>query len=247
MWIYFILAAMFIIIGVAIHVFKMYFLIAGFNTMSKAKKVNVDQEGLGQLMGYYSYSNGAVFLIIGILNAFDINITITPGLVFLTISTVYLLIKSQKFDKNLFDEDGKMHKKEKKNLIASLGIIGVILVAVTILLVFSSQATKLTFSDEGFKIHGMYGETYRSEAIDEIKLIDQLPTIKMRTNGSALGAHLKGHFQTTELGSVKLFVNKKKAPFILLKTNNKIIIFNLSDAAKTKEAYDQIKGYLGGL
>lgn len=244
MWIYFIMAAIFIVTGVAIHVFKMYFLIAGFNTMSKAKKEKVDQEGLGQLMGYYSYSNGLVFLIIGILNALDINITITPGLIFLTISTVYLLIKSQKFDRNIFDKDGKMRKEEKKNLVASLSIIGVVLVFVILLMTFSSQATKLTFSDEGFKIHGMYGETYSSEAIDEVKLIEKLPTIKMRTNGSALGSNLKGHFQTTELGSVKLFVNKKKAPFILLKINNKIIIFNLSDATKTKEAYDKIKGYL---
>lgn len=234
---------MFIVMGLAIHVFKMHFLIAGFNTMPKAKKENVDQEGLGRLMGYYSYANGAVFLIIGILNYFDIKISITPGIVFLAISTVYLLIKGQKFDKSIFDDDVKTRKGKKEKLITALTITGVTatLVAVSIIMVFSFKATKLTFSDDGLQIHGMYGETYTFEAIDEIKLIDNLPNIEKRTNGSALGTKLKGHFKVAELGSVKLFVHTNKSPFVFLKSNDKIVIFNLDDSAKTKEAYEQIK------
>jgi hypothetical protein len=243
MWVNFIIASMFIAMGLAVHVFKMYFLIAGFNTMPKEKKENVDKEGLGRLMGYYSYANGAVFLIIGIMNAFDIKISITAGIVFLAISTVYLLIKAQKFDKNPLDGDGKMNKGKKEKLIASIAItaVTVTLVAVVIMIIFSSQSTKLTFSDDGLRIHGMYGETYSFEVIDEIKLIDNLPNIERRTNGSALGTNLKGHFTTTELGSLKLFVNTKKSPFILLQSNDKIVIFNLDDAANTKAAYEQIK------
>jgi hypothetical protein len=52
----------FILIGLAVHVFKWYFLISGYNTMSKEKKANVDTEGLGRLMGIYSYVNGGVFI-----------------------------------------------------------------------------------------------------------------------------------------------------------------------------------------
>jgi hypothetical protein len=243
MLINFIMAGMFIVMGLAIHVFKMHFLIAGFNTMPKSKKENVDQEGLGRLMGYYSYANGAVFLIIGILNAFKIEISITPGIVFLAISTVYLLIKGQKFDKNPLDDHGKMNKGKKEKLITALTITATTatLIAVAIMMVFSFKATKLTFSDDGFKIHGMYGETYSFEVIDEIKLIYNLPNIEKRTNGSALGTKLKGHFKVAELGSVKLFVHTNKSPFIFLKSNDKIVIFNLDDSAKTKAAYEQIR------
>lgn len=244
MWIYFIMGGIFIVTGLAVHVFKMYFLIAGFNTMPKSKKENVDQEGLGKLIGYYSYANGAIFLIIGILNAFNIEISIIPGIVFLAISTIYLLIKAQKFDKNIFDQDGKMRKGAGKKLIAPLGITGVTLVVVAIMMVFSSQATKLTFSDNGLQIHGIYGQSYSWAVIDEVKLIDNLPELGMRTNGFALGANLKGNFQTTQLGAVKLFVNTTKSPFILLKSNDKIVIFNLADADKTKVAYEQIRVYL---
>lgn len=50
----------FIAMGLAVHVFKWYFLISGYNTMPKEKKANVNTEGLGRLMGIYSYVNGGV-------------------------------------------------------------------------------------------------------------------------------------------------------------------------------------------
>lgn len=53
MWFYFMIAGFFIAIGLAVYVFKWYFLIAGYNTMSKEKKVNVDTKSLGRLMGPY--------------------------------------------------------------------------------------------------------------------------------------------------------------------------------------------------
>jgi hypothetical protein len=94
--------------------------------------------------------------------------------------------------------------------------------------------------DEGLQVHGMYGEIYAWESIEEIELSEELPNIEMRTNGSGFGSHLKGHFRTTEYGVVKLFVNANKPPFIYLQSNGKIAIFNLADAQKTEEAYEEI-------
>ena len=62
------------------------------------------------------------------------------------------------------------------------------------LLFFSSQATKVTFLEEGLQIHGMYGEVYAWNSIEDVILMEELPTIVMRTNGSALGSNLKGYF-----------------------------------------------------
>ena len=240
MWFYFIVALMFIMIGIAVHVFKWYFLIAGYNTMSKEKKEKVNTKGLGRLMGIYSYANGIVFLVMGILHAIDIKIGITTALVFFGISTVYLLIKAQKYDGNLFDEDGKMRKGAGKQLAIPISITGVTFLAVAILMIFSSQPTKVSFLEEGLQVHGMYGEIYAWESIDEIVLMETLPNIEWRTNGSALGSHLKGNFITTEFGAVKLFVNERKAPFVYLQSNGKIAIFNLADAEKTEDVYEEI-------
>ena len=240
MWTCFIMAATFILVGIAVHVFKWYFLIAGYNTMPKEKKEKVNVKALGKLMGIYAYANGIVFFVMGILYALDIKISMTPAFVFMGISTVYMLIKAQKYDGNLFDEKGKPQKDAGKQLAVPIIITLVTFLAVGILMFFSAQPTKISFLEEGLKVHSMYGEIYAWESIEEIELLETLPNIEMRTNGSGLGSHLKGNFRTTEFGAVKLFVNAKKPPFIYFESNGKITIFNLADAQKTEEAYEEI-------
>jgi hypothetical protein len=233
MWFYLIIGAFFIAIGLAVHVFKWHFLIAGYNTMSKEKKANVDTEGLGRLMGVYSYINGGILIVMGVLYAFGLKPVLTPVIMLFGISTIYLLIRAQKYDGNIYDKSGKMIEGAWKQFVLPVGTVVVTLIFVVILMFFSSQETKVTFLEEGLQIHGMYGETYRWESIEEVRLIESLPNIELRTNGSALGSSLKGHFRTTEYGSVKLFVDTKKPPFILMQSSGGMVIFNLSDIEQT--------------
>jgi hypothetical protein len=240
MWFYIATGAFFIAIGLAVHVFKWYFLIAGYNTMSKEKKAKVDTEGLGRLMGIYSYVNGGVFIVVGLLHALGLKPSMTPVIVFFTISTVYLLIKAQKYDGNIYDENGILRKGAWKQFILPVGIVVVTLIFVGILMYLSSQPTRVTFIDEGVQIHGMYGDIYPWDAIEAVELVEELPTIEMRTNGSALGSKLKGHFRTRELGPVKLFVDTQKPPFIYLETDDRVIIFNMNNEDETQEFFREM-------
>ncbi len=239
MW-FLIMGAFFIAIGLAVHILKWHFLIAGYNTMPKEKKANVDTKGLGRIMGIYSYVNGSVFIVVGILQSLGLKPALTPVIVFFSISTVYLLIKAQKYDGNIFDENGKLRKGAWKELTLPFSILIVTLILVAVLMLFSSQSTKVTLLEEGIQIHGMYGDIYMWESIDTVKLIEELPTIEMRTNGSALGSNLKGHFRTSELGSVKLFVNIQSPPFIYIETDSRVIIFNMKNEDETKEVYNKM-------
>ena len=117
------------------------------------------------------------------------------------------------------------------------GVIGVVsFIFVGVLLFFSSQPTEVNVLEESVEIKGMYGDVYTWESISNVELIKELPTIELRTNGSALGSKLKGHFRTTEYGSVKLFVDADKSPFIFLETDKGIVIFNL----ETEEMFEAI-------
>jgi hypothetical protein len=129
MWFYLIIGLFFIIMGLAVHVFKWYFLISGYNTMSKEKKANVDTEGLGRLMGIYCYVNGGLFFVVGVLQAIGLKPVLTPAIVFFCISTVYFLIKAQKYDGNIYDENGKLRKGAWKQF----ALLGGILVVTVIL------------------------------------------------------------------------------------------------------------------
>lgn len=87
--------------GLAVHKFKKYWLIAGYNTMSKEEREKVDAAGLGRLVGIYLYLNGAVFILAGILEASGVRHGMTAALIFMAVSTVFVLIKAQKYNKKL--------------------------------------------------------------------------------------------------------------------------------------------------
>lgn len=121
-----------------------------------------------------------------------------------------------------------------------VGIVIATLIFVAVLMFFSSQETKVTFIGNGIKIHGMYGDFYAWNSIEDVELMEELPTIERRTNGSALGSNLKGYFRTKELGTVKLFVNTQNPPFIYLETDKGVIIFNMRNKDETQEIFGEI-------
>jgi hypothetical protein len=242
--IYIAIGVFLILVGLAVHVFKWYFLISGYNTMPKAKKANVDVAGLGRLMGIYFYINGGIVIGMGLMQLMGLKPLHTMAIGFFCISTLFMLIKAQKYDGNVFDEQGKLRKGAWKQYILPLVIVVIVLIFVGVLFVFSSQPTEVTLGSEGIQIQGMYGDDYPWSTIKTIELLDALPTIEMRTNGSALGSHLKGYFQTKEMGPVKLFVNTETPPFILMETAEGVVILNLNDQSETRELYNNMMNKL---
>lgn len=241
MWYYFAPAALvFILLGLAVHVGKWYFLIAGYNTMSKEQQAKVNTRALGRLIGFYCYANGGMSLLMGVLAELDIPSGITLGFIFFSVSTIYVLVKAQKYDGNLYDAAGKLRQGAGRKLAVVLGGMLVVFLAVGLLMYFSSRPTQVTILEEGLGVQGMYGEVYSWDSIQEVFLLEKLPRIEARTNGSAVGSHLKGHFRTTEYGPVKLFVDSETPPFVYLKSGEKVVIFNLADAEETRVIYEAI-------
>ncbi len=240
MHVYFITAAIFLALGLMVHVFKWHFLIAGYNTMSREKKKNVDTEGLGRALGYYGYANAAVFLLTGILDAAGIKLGMTPAMVFFAVTTLVMLVRTQKYDGNLYDAQGQLRPGAGKKLAVSLGVMGITLAGVALLMLYLAQPIQVSFLEPGLQIRGMYGDTYAWGDIDEVSLEEKLPAIELRTNGSAVGDHLRGYFRTREYGSVKLFLDDREPPFIFMKVKGEIIILNRGSAAQTLDTYHNI-------
>lgn len=239
-WIFAGIGLFFILIGLSVHKLKWHFLIAGYNTMSKEEQAKVDIARVGKILGIFSYVNGAAFILLGILLFYGIESATIPIFAFFFISLVYVIIKAQKYDRNTFDEQGKRIKGKSKRFYAPIIKIGITLVLVFGLMFYFSQDTKVTFLDEGIKIHGMYGDVYTWDSITSVELKENLPTIEVRTNGADIGANLRGHFRTKEFGGVVLSVNKKHSPFIYLYAQDKLVIFNHSDPEQTKETFAKI-------
>lgn len=241
MWFYFLLGTIIIGMGLLVHKGKAYFLISGYNTYSKEKKKNVNVEAIARYMGLYSYLNGFIAYLAGILTALDVKNLMAPVIVFFVVSTVVLLVKIQKYDGNMFDKDGRLKKDGKKQLVIVGIITGITVIFVGAVMFFSTRPTTVVQYEDSFEIKGMYGEEVPYEEIVTVELLEHLPAITMRTNGSAVGPKLRGHFNTREYGAVKLFLDKSRPPYIYIETTKRRIVMNLQDKGKTSDFYEFLK------
>ena len=100
-------------LGVLVKHYKAYWLISGYNTMSKEKKKNVDIEGLAKFTGNMCFAIGIV-MILGTA-AISLSQEILGTIIFTAFFplTVYMIIKAQKYDGNNFNPDGTMKRKSK--------------------------------------------------------------------------------------------------------------------------------------
>jgi len=160
-------------------------------------------------------------------------VSTTPAALFTLISTVCFIMIAQGSDK-------RAGFRQRRGGVGSVVFTVAVLVLVGILMIYATRPTKVTFLDTGLKLHGMYGVQYSWEEIEQVKLLQELPTIRTRTNGSAVGSHLKGYFQTAEYGKVKLLVDRSKPPFIYLEVDNSIVIFNVGTAEETEALFQEL-------
>ncbi len=118
---------LFAVLGVLIKHFKWYFLISGYNTMSKERKKQVDIEALGNFLGNY------LFLIAGLqfLGAYLLYINIPEASQVIPLAVValiiYMLVNAQKYDSGALNPDGTM-KISTKLILGTVFILFVVLV-----------------------------------------------------------------------------------------------------------------------
>ena len=212
-------------------------LIAGYNTMPKDKKKNVDIDGLSTYMrnsliiiglsiiaGYY------VFKWIGftvIANSMILIVTI--------IGVTIMVINAQRFDHN-------KNKSKTKETKLTYFILGLVIVFVIGLIAYGYIPSKAIINNDNIKFTGMYGFEMNVSEIDNIELSDTIPTIKMRTNGFSFGVVDKGFFNLDKFGKTRLLIHSDQAPFLIIsKSDADKIIINFRDKTETEQIFEEIK------
>ncbi|MBR4146829.1 MAG: DUF3784 domain-containing protein [Bacteroidales bacterium] len=137
------------------------------------------------------------------------------------------------------DKSGKLVKSARASRIA-WGFSWVVMVGAAIVLALSFRPTRITVGEETIKISGMYGREIPVTDIVSVDLIDEMPPIAMRTNGSDTGNQAKGHFKFKNGEKCMLFIHKQ-APYIQLRTTTDLYYLNLSDKEKTLELFETMK------
>lgn len=117
---------------------------------------------------------------------------------------------------------------------------GVTMLIVAVVLALSFRPTNITVGEENIKISGLYGREIPVAEIVSVELLDEMPPIAMRTNGSDTGKQAKGHFRFSNGDHCMLFIHKQ-APYIQLRTKDDLYYLNLSDKEKTVELFETLK------
>lgn len=228
------IAALLVFIGWGVHKKKWYFLISGYNTMSKEQQQNVDVEKLAKSIAYMSYIIALLLVLLGVFTHYELWTLLTITTLLIIVVPFIVMIRSNKYY-----TDGK-GGQNKKVVTISLIVTVITLIFVGIVLFTSMRPTTYTIEEKSITISGSYGDTIAFDEIEQLELLDEMPAIRVRTNGSAIGSKLKGNFKLENGERVKLFIDKAIPPFIKLTTKDEIYYFNETDTQKTKDLFEQL-------
>lgn len=230
------LAALLVFLGWGIQVKKWYFLISGYNTMSEEEQAQVDIEPFAKSIALMTYIMAALLLVLGVTIQYDLYTLsmIVTGL--LVIVPFFFVIKGQKYF-NGVTSTGSNKKSAKITTV----IMVITIIFVGVLMFFSTQPTKYDVTAEGISISGMYGEDYSWDAVEYITFMTELPEIAARTNGSAVGAKLKGNFKFKNGEKAVLFVDKSVPAFIRIETDSKTVILNEPTVEETENLFELLQ------
>ena len=222
--------------GIAIKYFKWYFLISGYNMMSKKQKENVDIKSLGNLMGNFMFLIASIIGISGYMQNLgykNISLIIMLSMIPLII---ILLIKAQKYDHN------KQNSKDRKiKYTVAIGIILLTLVITSGFLIVGIIEPKVDISSDKIMISGLYKRTIEVSNIKEITLEDTIPRVLRKTNGFDFGYTLRGNFELEGEGIASIYIQENQSPYIVIKTDQRLVILNYKDSERTQSLYNDLE------
>lgn len=198
---------------------KMYWLIAGVNTASAEQKAKMDLESIGKAVGKMSLSLALINFISALTwksgeSSFFIAMAAN------ILIPVITIVKIRKYDTN---------RKTKGETILASSFTLVILIGVGILFLTTMKESNVTIEGDSVKVSGIFGRRVPIADIEDIRIVDTLPVVTMRTNGAGIGSVLKGRFKLVGASRAYLYLYKSGGPYILIETLDYPVYLNFRD------------------
>ncbi|MGL5068770.1 MAG: DUF3784 domain-containing protein [Sarcina sp.] len=217
------ISIIFLAMGLMVHVFKMHFLISGYNMMTNSQKDDVNVRALAKLMGICCYIISGIFIVAGILENKYPNIEIIAfGVMMITL--VYMFICGRRFYVT-----GIAYDSEVKSAFFIMLFPSAIFLFV---MVYTFGPINVMAEEEGLRVEGNFIE-YKE--IEEIDFLEKLPESD-KVFGSGIGNFNKGDFDVEGYGECKLYTSNDEHT-IVVKAEDKTYIFNNRE---TKIIYQQL-------
>ena len=248
---YVILATGLVLIVAAWLCYKYPNLINPYGSLPPERKALVDIEGLKKAFAIISGVTGLLLVFTATLQMLkvideDVSGVTLMVLTFIMIVLLFIVMRRYNgFGRDRFGTIANPVVASKEPWVRATSkvtwiITGLPMVFVAIILVLSFRSPQITVEEETVKISGMYGREIPIADIISVDLLDEMPPIAQRTNGSDTGTQAKGHFKFKNGEKCMLFIHKK-APYIQLRTTSNLYYMNFSDREKTVELFETLK------
>lgn len=218
-------------------------LISGVNTMSKERLSKVDLEGLKRVVRNALLICGVVIILLGGLSTLvhipeGVHFALMMAVVFGMVIAVLLL--SRRYDAGMQGEAGK--KERRKNRIALI-VVAVILLATVIFFFVGTKPATVEVSADGITAKGGgYSATIPVADISEATVLNDWPTISLRTNGVGTDKVCIGHFRLKNDEKCMMFLCVDGGPVLEVRTNDgQLYYFNCATEEETLEMIDKMK------
>jgi hypothetical protein len=231
-----ILSAIFIAIAFFVNENNAKYLLSGYNTMSEIERQNFDIKSYIPYFRKFHIFLGVTLLIISLILLYFVN-SDWSGIFLGTypiLAYVFFIWKSNQFTKN-------KSKKQKVTTYAAMSVMFLLFSVIIYEFKSSLKDNEILVDSKKIEITGDYGIEINISNLKSIELIEKLPEISSKTNGFALETIKKGYFRTENDEKVKLLINSKKTPIIMLITNDNQKIYYSSKDKSNEEIYKEVK------
>jgi len=226
-----IIGGVLVFVGVLINRLNLFFLVAGYNTLSKKKRDKFDIKPFVQFQEKVFVATGVIIILLSLIMKYfnKEHFMSDVATILIVIAVAVLLFASRKFVVSEY--------VSKKNYIVA------IITVVFLFGIFYTGMKEPSFitKENALVSNSIYSLDIKYKNIKDVKISDKLPTITVRTNGFSFMGYSKGYFKTKEYGSVKLLINRDIPVYIYITTNdNSVYVINTEDKEETNSLYKSI-------
>ncbi|REA62008.1 hypothetical protein DSL64_10105 [Dyadobacter luteus] len=229
------LSVIFLSVGFIVTRNNAKYILSGYNTMSEAKRALFDIEGYLKFFKRFHILLGiSLFLGTVLISLINNNWASMFMTLYPLVAYMYMIIAGNKYN------------SDKGQKLTSYVVGGAVLLVAAFVVTsqFSDYETsELVLKDNVLEIKGSFGVRLTKQEILDVKLVDKLPErdgMMSKVGGFAAGDYAKGSFRLKGKKVVKLYVNKKISPIILLATSKGDVYYN-SDEESADELYKKIR------